>query len=74
MTHTVCTYIINIPEIFSVKPEECTRKIWGVTDVALWDVRDGTQLLIGKVSTVVFISVHILMIINIFYNKRSLYF
>jgi hypothetical protein len=44
----VCTYILNIPEFISWKPEECTRKIWGVSDVALWDVRDGTQLLIGK--------------------------
>jgi hypothetical protein len=44
----VCTYIFNIPDFFSWKPEECTRKIWGVSDVALWDVRDGTQLLIGK--------------------------
>ena len=64
----VCAYMINIPEFFSWKPEECTRKIWGVTDVALWDVRDGTQLLIGKVSAVVFISVHILMITSIFYH------
>ena len=67
----VHTYVFNIPEFLSWKPGECTRKIWGVTDVALWDVRDGTQLLIGKVSAVVFISVHILMITSIFYHLHG---